>query len=251
MPAPRSIPQLIADTFRLYRRFPLLFLVLAGGVVIPYQLIVLLATGTGSLNRHHESVGIGLLLIVIDWALVGPLVSAMHVQAVAEVRENGTPHISSVARKGLEVLPVVVAAVIMAGLGFLGATLLLVIPGIYVFIRWNVAAQAAAIDHEGWSQALRRSWGLTERQFWRVFGFVVSIMVIIAVPVFLLRIPFAHQSTTVVSVLVGALFQVATVSFAALAHALLYYDLRARREGLASEWRESEAPHQNRRLGEP
>src|SRR4051794_11541061 len=74
--APRSAPRLLVGTFELYRRYPLLFLVLAAGVIVPYELIALVATGTGSFSRANTSAGIQLLLTLTDWALVTPLVSA-------------------------------------------------------------------------------------------------------------------------------------------------------------------------------
>ena len=109
---PRSTPRLIGETFQLYRRYPLLFLILAAGVVVPYRLIVLAATGTGPLNQGKLAGGIALLLTLIDTAVVDPLVSALHVHAVEEVEEGRTPRLGPVARRGLAVLPVVAAAVI-------------------------------------------------------------------------------------------------------------------------------------------
>jgi hypothetical protein len=37
----------VQSAFGLYRRFPLLFFVLAAGVIVPYEVIVLATTGTG------------------------------------------------------------------------------------------------------------------------------------------------------------------------------------------------------------
>ena len=53
--APRSARRLIADTVALYRRYPLLFLMLAAAVIVPYELIVLLATGAGPFEVEETS----------------------------------------------------------------------------------------------------------------------------------------------------------------------------------------------------
>jgi hypothetical protein len=66
MSAPRSAPRLLVGTFELYRRYPLLFLVLAAGVIVPYELIALAATGTGSFSRANASVGVQLFLSLAD-----------------------------------------------------------------------------------------------------------------------------------------------------------------------------------------
>jgi hypothetical protein len=166
---PRSVPGLIAEAFGLYRRYAGLFLTLAAGVIVPYELIVLAATGADPYNRATSlSFVASQLLVLIDWVLVNPLVSALHVHAVADIEEGLAPRIGAVARRGLAVLPVVAGAALVAGLGFFGGLVLLVIPGIILWLRWQVAAQAAAIEREGWRQALRRSWSLTEANVIRV-----------------------------------------------------------------------------------
>lgn len=92
---PRSVGGLIADTFGLYRRYPLLFLLLAAAVIVPYQLIVLAATGTGPLTQSSLSPSASLLLLLVDSALIVPLVSSLHIHAVAEARLGGSPSASS------------------------------------------------------------------------------------------------------------------------------------------------------------
>lgn len=231
---PRSVPGLIAEAFGLYRRYPLLFLALAAGVIVPYQLIVLAATGVDQYNRASVSGDVSLLLTLVDWTLVNPLVSALHVHAVADVEQGLTPRIGAVARRGLAVLPIVAGAALLAGLAIFGGLVLLVVPGIVLFLRLHVGAQAAAIEQEGPRQALHRSWSLTEANVIRVIFFLVCIGVITLVPTLLISRTFPHHHTTALAFLVGAALQTLIVSFTALATALLYYDLRRRRELLAA-----------------
>lgn len=218
--------------FGLYRRYPLLFLVLAAGVIVPYELIVLAVTGTGPFSQRSLSTGASLLLTLIDWVLIGPLISALHVHAVAEVREGRDPRLAAVARQGLLVLPVVVAASIISGLGIGLGLLAFVIPGVVLMLRWFVVAQAAAVEAEGWLPALRRSAQLTDGHYGHIFIFAIYIGVITAAPVFLVGLGFGHDRTTAPSFLVGLFVQALTYSFSALATALLYYDLRSRREAV-------------------
>jgi hypothetical protein len=238
---PRSIPGLIAEALGLYRRYPGLFLALAAGVIVPYQLIVLAATGADPFNRTSLSFAVSFPLTLIEWVLVNPLVSALHVHAVADIEEGLTPRIGAVARRGLAVLPVVAAAAVMAGLGAIGGLIFLIVPGVVLYLRWHVVAQAAAIEHEGWKRALRRSWSLTEGNVTRVLLFFLSVAVISFIPWFPAGRAFIHHHTTAPAFLLGTALQTLIVSFTALATALLYYDLRCRREILAAEW-EAEEP---------
>jgi hypothetical protein len=227
---PRSARQLLAATFALYRRYPLLFLVLAAAVVVPYQLIVLAFTGAGPLAQGSLSFGVGSLLTLIELALVSPLISALHVHAVAEVRAGRDPRLASVAREGLRVLPVVAVASIVAALGIGVGLILLIVPGVILLFRWSVVAQAAAIEHEGWQPALGRSQLLTEGHYKHVFALLAYVWVIVFVPTFLIGRGFGHDSTDMASFLVGTTVRVFTNSFSALGVALLYFDLRVRSE---------------------
>lgn len=228
MRVPRSAHQLVRAAFELYRRYPLLFLVLAAGVIVPYEVIVLAATGAGPFAHGSLSFGVSSLLTLIESALVGPLVSALHVHAVSEVSEGREPHLLPVARRGLQVLPVVAAAEIIAGLGIFLGFLALIVPGIVLSLRWYVVAQAAAVEHEGWLPALRRSRQLTAGHYWHLVVFAIYVGLITIVPTLLIGFAFGHKTTTVASFVIGVALQVFTWSLGALAAALMYFDLRIR-----------------------
>lgn len=230
MSAPRSVPRLLVGTFELYRRYPLLFLVLAAGVIVPYELIALAATGTGAFSRSNTSVGTQLFLTLADWALVTPLVSALHVHAVSEVRSEREPQIGVVALQGLRVLPVVAAATIVSWLGITVGFFLLIVPGVILWLRWAVVAQAAAIEREGWLPALRRSRRLADGHYRHIAAFLIMVGVIATVPFIVGAIAFGHHDTGAASFVTGLAIRVLTASFAALGGALLYFDLVVRQE---------------------
>jgi hypothetical protein len=230
MSAPRSAPRLIVGTLELYRRHPLLFLVLAAGVIVPYELIALAATGTGAFSRANTSAGIQLFLTLADWALVTPLVSALHVHAVSEVRNEREPRIGPVALQGLRVLPVVAPATIVSWLGITVGFFLLIVPGVILWLRWAVVAQVAAIEREGWLPALRRSRRLADGHYGHIAAFLIMVGAIATVPFIVGAIAFGHHDTGAASFLTGLAIRIFTASFAALGGALLYYDLVVRKE---------------------
>lgn len=231
--SPRSARQIIAGAAGLYWRYPLVFPVLAAAVVVPYQVAVLVFTGSGPLTRSSLSGGAVGLLTLIDLVLVSPLVSALHVHAVSVARDGHRPRLVPVARKGLRTLPVVVAASIISGLGIAVGLLALAIPGIILMLRWVVVAQTAAIEHEGWIPALRRSARLSDGSYGHVILFFLFLTLLTSAPVFLVGLGFRGDATTVASFSVGLLLQVIAMSFGALATALLYFDLRVRSETAA------------------
>lgn len=237
---PHAAHRLIIGAFGLYRRYPLIFPVLAAGVVVPYQVVVLAATGSGPFARSSLDFRAELLLTLIEWVLIGPLISALHVHAVREAREGHDPRLVPVARLGLSVLPVVVAASIISGLGIALGFLAFFVPGVFLMLRWYVVAQAAAIEREGWVPALRSSHRLTKGHYGHIFVFAIYVALIVSVPSLLAGLGFSDHSTSAASFVVGVIVQVFALSFGALATALLYFDLRGRRElsaaqGLASD----------------
>lgn len=228
--APRSASALVIAAFRLYRRYPLLFFTLAGGVVVPFFLIVLVTTGAGPYSTSPSRSGeleFGLTLVI--WCLITPLISALHINAVAAVREGREPRLAAVASAGVRVLPAVIAVSIMSGLGIALGFFALIAPGIYLALRWAVVAQAAAIEREGWLPALRSSGRLVSGHFGHVFVFLFLVFLVVVLNV-AVEIGIEEIAGEVVTTLVGLVLTVLTVSFSALATALLYFDLRVRRE---------------------
>jgi hypothetical protein len=225
----RSIWQIIGETLVLYRRYPLLFLVLALAVIAPYQLFVLAVTGAGPFaHSAHRSFATTQLLSLVSFSLVGPLISALHIHAVVLAGEGQTPRLLRVARRGLRVLPVAAAAEIVANIGISIGILALAVPGLILLVRWGVVAQAAAIDHDGWMDALGRSWKLTSRNFWRIFAlFMISGGAGLAVHFGAAAIPLGNTSD-VGSVIVGIAVDTVVASVFALILAFLYFDLCAR-----------------------
>jgi hypothetical protein len=225
---PRSAFDLLGATVDIYRRYPLLFVALAFAVVVPYEVIVLLATGTGPLGGGHLSTGTMLLLLAIEGFLINPVVSALLVHAVDDAREGRDPTLGSVARRGLVTLPVVVAAAIIALLGIAAGFFLLIVPGIYLSLRWAVVAQSAALDEESWVDALRRSGELTDKNFLHIIGVLLLVGLIGGGATYLVGVGFDRETTTAASFVVGVAVAVIVRSFTALAAALLYFDLKAR-----------------------
>jgi hypothetical protein len=221
---PRSALAVVGDTFRLYVSHPLLFFVLAAGVLVPYEAILVAMTGSGP---SGQAGGISFLLTIVDFGFITPLVSALHVHAVADVREGEQPRIAAVARRGLSVLPVVAAASIAATLGMIGGFILLVVPGVILWLRWFVAAQAAAIENEGWQPALRRSALLVSANYLHVLGVLLCVMAI-GIPGVLVNLAFGMHSTAPAALLAGLAIRILLASISALVGAVLYYELRGR-----------------------
>jgi hypothetical protein len=220
---PRSVAEIIAEALDIYQAYPVLFLTLALAVIAPYELAVLAAVGVGPLaTSAHESVTTQILLPLVSYAAVGPLISALHIHAVIRVGEGRRPRLGEVALQGLRVLPVVVAAVIVAGFGIALGLLALIVPGILLALRWSVVAQVAAVEHEGWIPSLTRG------HYRHILGLTVIVALVGGgLSLAAAAIPLGSTSGAA-SVAVGIAVRTIVASLSALTLALLYFDLRGR-----------------------
>ena len=225
----RTVGQILSATVALYRRYPLLFAVLALMVVAPYELGVLGVTGYGPLVKlAGKHAGVFWVLLLLRTSLVGPLIAALHMHAVLVVGDGRVPRLRSVALRGLRVLPVVGAADVMASVGIYVGLILLIVPGILLWLRWVVVAQAAAIEQEGPLAAMRSSRALTAGHYRHVFTVALILFGVSAgLTLGAREIPFGSASG-IVAVIVGIIVETGIASFAALTFALLYFDLQAR-----------------------
>jgi hypothetical protein len=150
-------------------------------------------------------------------------------------------------------VPAIVALV--AGEGAVGGLLLFVgivvafVFSVFLTVRWALAAPALVLEKASVLTALRRSWRLTGGSFWRVLGIVLLTGIIVAIGQGALSIPFSGLSELVpegppgatlgptvgrllVSGIGGIVSGAVFYPFSAAVSALLYIDLRMRREAL-------------------
>ncbi|MGO4855769.1 hypothetical protein [Arthrobacter sp. 2MCAF14] len=225
-----------------------------------------------------EIMGISLLALALAAILQG--VMAIPVARSALNRPTGFKQMWSLARSRLwplvgfaflflagSVLFILVvfllAALILTGLGPAG--LLLLFPlglGAFVVYAWIytkllVAPAAITVEELGVFAGIRRSWTLTRRNWWRIFGITLLVSVMVTIIGQVIQIPLglasgginsvfaphagASQVTTtaivlaVVSLVVGVLVSSVGFAFQTSVASLIYMDLRMRHDGLDVE----------------
>lgn len=119
---------------------------------------------------------------------------------------------------------------------------------VWIWVRTSLAMPVTILERVGPGRSLARSWRLTQRSWWRVFGLLFLSVLIASIVANLLTTPFALIGAVVPVFSPGAFWAyvvstassyVGTVLAAALSvpfvigvTTLLYVDLRMRREGL-------------------
>ena len=223
----RSVGQIVDLVVVCHRRNPVRFLAQAMSVVAPYTLIVLAATGSSPLGESNASERTILILSIVAFALVGPIVSVLHIQALTLMGDGVEPTLGAVYRRAFPVIAVAAAAQIVAGLAIFAGFVAFIIPGLFLAVRLAVVAQVAAIERTDWVGAVRGSFELTRGLWPHVFG---AVLVAGAFDVALNQAAAAvagshtHVQQVVLAIAAGTIGQ----SFSALTTAVLYYDVRAR-----------------------
>jgi hypothetical protein len=232
---PRGIGDLLGDALGIYfRNFPAVFAI-AFAVVLPVQLIV---SGIGleeltSGYRETDSTAERLIPTVVSYLVVAPLMVAATIHLLNRLAAGERPHAGAAIQSGLDVFAPTFLAVLLAGLGIALGLTLLILPGVYVAVRWYFVAQSVVIDNARSTEALRASWRLTNGFWLRTFGVILLANLAAFLPASLLVLPLQALAESAdrqaISLAGMILTETLTAPFVALVSTLLFYDIRARR----------------------
>jgi hypothetical protein len=232
---PRDISALFGDALRAYWRHAGAFLLVSATIVIPADLIVR-GVGMHQLSGpYDDSPTLPETLVpgALSFLVVAPLVTATCIYALRDVAAGTRPRAGRALASGLEAFRPIFLAVLLAALGIGLGLLLLVIPGIYLVVRWYFVPQAVVLEQAQGPGALGASGRVVEGFWWRAFGIVVLTSLAGTLPSFVLITPFAAIAKSADRALWSLIGQMAaetvTTPFVALVSTLLYFDLRSRR----------------------
>ena len=233
---PRTLGDLLSDGFSIFFSNFLTFVALAAVVIVPVELIVS-GIGLGQLFSDYDStpaVAAQVMPAVVDALVVTPLVIAMTLYALLAVSEGRRPAFGATVQAGLDAFaPVFLAVLIAASLTVVSA--ITIVGPIFLAVRWYFVPQVVLLERRrGW-EALQGSWELVSGSWWRVFGIVLVTNLVVGIAGVLARAPFLAAADALDS---GAVFLVGSIvvgvlsaPIVAIVSSLLYFDLRARREG--------------------
>lgn len=115
----------------------------------------------------------GLVLIALVSSLVFFVAVSIAFLVGADEYDNRDRRQLARSRTAIGRLPALVAGALIAGLAVIAGTVLLVVPGIYLAVKFALAGPAIVIDGHGPVEGLRASWRAVSGQFFTVFGVIV------------------------------------------------------------------------------
>ncbi|HEY9391599.1 MAG TPA: hypothetical protein VIR27_17755 [Mycobacteriales bacterium] len=250
---PLELGDILDGTFATIRRNPRATLGLSALLVTGQELLTLaaqVATGElptvtlGGVDDDLVTPGLGTLAGYVISAVVGAVLTGMIVVVVGEDVLGRRTTAGQVWRRiRPRIGALLVGAVLAGALPYLGLALL-VGPGVLLWGFWALATPALILEDLGPFRAVRRSWRLVRRSFWRVWAIRALSVLLGNVMALLVAVPFALVASLVMA-LTGAPpgYLVAIVALGSIVAgtlvepfyagvlALLYVDRRMRVEG--------------------
>jgi len=250
---PLSVSDLIDETFRIFRRNFLLFVGICAVLMVPvgliavFQQVAVQQHGSDLLFNIATS---GLVELVRGVVYVGVLSATFH--AFTEVRAGRNLTIGEAYNVGMERFPAMlwVGILYTIALAFVSITIIGIPFAIFLSVAWLFGLHATAFEGKSGRSALARSRALVKGDWWRVLGITFLVSMVVAVVSLVFSIPgialsllvaFGRNDTsfriisTVVTTVAGTAGAIVTGPVVYIASVLLYFDLRARKEGFDLE----------------
>lgn len=174
--------------------------------------------------------------------LAGLVLTAALTRASVDELSGKTVAIGSALATGVAlILPLIGLGLIM-GIAIVFGLILLIIPGIYLALRWAVAAPVLVVERPGVFKSMERSAKLTENHRWAILGLVVfyAIIVIVLQAIVLLVVPggamalagLSQDGPPILAIILLTALQVVTSMIATVGVAAIYFELRQIKEGV-------------------
>jgi hypothetical protein len=228
---PRDLGELLRDSFGLLAGRPAAFMAIGLVFAVPIELGVS-GVGLEQLTAPYEEKIQPVEAVVgalSNYVLTTPLVTV----ACALLVAGAAPTAGRAAIRAVEASTPLVLAAIVAAIGVAVGLFFLIIPGLYLLVRWFLFPQAVALEDRRGVDPLRRSGELIEGRWIRAAGVILLANLIGFLPGAALALPFgalAVSSDREWPILLGqTLGESISAPIVAVMATVLFYDLRARR----------------------
>jgi hypothetical protein len=138
-------------------------------------------TMRGAVGDRYAAIGMGVISLASGLValVLAMLVQGALVRATIAYSEGRRASFSESASAGLAVAFPLLGLAILMGLGIGFGSILLLVPGIILFVMWSVASPALVEERIGVFEAFGRSNALTKGARWKIFGLELVALIVI------------------------------------------------------------------------
>lgn len=201
-------------------------------LLIPAALVVFVPVAILSGLIYAGDVGVlGALLVAAIATVATYWFQGMVVEAARDILDGRRDHtVGSLVRSALPVIGPLVVAGILAGIGVGIGLILLIVPGLFLLTIWSVVAPVIVIERKGALESFGRSRELVRGNGWQVFGVIVLLFLLQFIVTGIIQaIANSAADSFAGYALADLIVRLLIAPLSALAAAVLYFELKARR----------------------
>lgn len=249
---PLGIGDIVRQTATIYRDYFPTIIGVAAVVLVPVALIqVLLTLVVESSDDLAANFLLNIISLLIDVGATAAVIAGL-TTATAQIILNGkTSMLDAFDYSASRIIPTVKATYLLTFLlVFIVITIIGIPIAIFLAIAWFVTIQVVVLEHAGARFALGRSWELTRNNRLRVVGAALLVIIITGPMLLLFELPgiaiglsavmsggeyAAPEYAWMLTAAISTLGAVLITPIQYCAWTVLYFDLRARNDGLPDE----------------
>jgi hypothetical protein len=212
--------------FRDFAKFFLLTL-LAWSPLLLITLVTL-----GGIRQPGGAQIVALLAGVLFWLIFSVLGQAVILYGAFQQMAGSSFAIGESLSRGLARFFPVIGLMLCMGIGILFGLVLLIVPGMILYVMWSVALPVCVVEQQGPFASLSRSSELTKGYRWKIFGIVILISIVNQIIQKVVQLVLIALGGVYLSALGTFLWMALAGTFTAIAVAVIYHDLRVAKEGI-------------------
>jgi uncharacterized membrane protein len=228
-----SLAEILDTSFRILRDHFVPIVGISAILNVPVAIGQALVESQSQAGAEASLPTIGLAFGLLSFALVSPLVGAAITHLIGELYLGREARLGESFRVAFGIFVPLLGTMLLVGLFTLGATLLLIVPGIWFGLGATLTSQIMVLERSFGMTAIRRSLDLMKGNRGRAFLIilvVVGVSVVAGFAIGLIAQPVPWLSG-IVSGLTGSL----TGAFSSVAMLVLYFEIRCRKEAFEIE----------------
>lgn len=175
----------------------------------------------------------GAFFFVIYMVLASILQAALVRATIQDLNGQRPTFADALSRAITMIVPIIGLSILMyLGVGF--GFMLLIVPGLYLLVRWSAAVPVLVHEQLGVLASMKRSSELTQGSRWRILGLMITVIVslwVLQLVLGLLSLAIMPLLGTVVATGVAAMLSAVFSGIISIAAAVSYVELRYVKEG--------------------
>lgn len=232
-----SLGEVVDVAFRVFRDNFLALFLIAVAVQVPFT--VLMVSYVMYLTDPLAEPSGFQLFMMSSFALMGalvvqPLTNGASTKLIAERYRGRNIGVGASFAAALKLLPGLLGAVLLSGLLISLGTLLLIIPGILLAIKFSMVAPATVVERAGGTTAMRRSSDLAKGSGGKIFGAFV-LMIAFGMAIYMCLELLGVVEGSLEYTVIDVAFQVVASAYMAAVWTVMYFACRCEREGFDLE----------------